>query len=81
MDPDHVNRSIEAEGIPDLILKKDTDEIKVKTGEVIELPVRVQVDAYNLKQRSSEIKFTLTAIGHEELSVVEDARFLGPTFK
>lgn len=73
--------TLTAEGIPGLVLKKDTEEINVKSGEVVELPVRVQVDAYNLKQRSNEIHFTLNAIGYDELSVVEEARFLGPAFK
>ena len=77
---DHIY-TLTAEGIPDLILKKDSDTIEVKSGEVIELPVRVQVDSYNLKQRSSEISFTLRAKGFDELSVVEEARFLGPAFK
>ena len=45
------------------------------------LPVRVQVDSYNLEQRSNEISFTLSAVGYDELSVVEEARFLGPAFK
>ena len=53
----------------------------MKSGEVVELPVRVQVDAYNLKQRSNEISFTLNAVGYDKLSVVEEARFLGPKFK
>jgi len=73
--------TLTVEGIPDLILKKDTGEIVVKSGEVVELPVRVQVDAYNLKERSSKIKFTLKAIGYDKLVDVEDARFLGPQFK
>ena len=77
---DHIY-TLTAEGIPELILKKDTAEIVVKSGEVVELPVRVQVDAYNLKQRSNEITFTLNAVGYDELSVVEEARFLGPAFK
>jgi len=64
-----------------LILKKDTAEIVVKSGDVVELPVRVQVDAYNLKDRSNEINFTLKAIGYDELMVVEEARFLGPKFR
>ncbi len=72
---------LKAEGIPDLILKKDAAEIVVHSGEVIELPVRVQVDAYNLEQRSNKIQFILKAIDHDELVVVEDARFLGPKFK
>ncbi len=73
--------TLTAEGIHELILKKDKAEIFVKSGEVAELPVRIRVDAYNLKQRSSKISFTLKAIGYVELSIVEDARFLGPVFK
>jgi cytochrome c oxidase accessory protein FixG len=81
MDKQDHTFNLTAAGIPELILKKDATEIFVKTGEVVELPVRVQVDAYNLKQRSNEITFTLNAIGYDELSVVEEARFLGPAFK
>jgi cytochrome c oxidase accessory protein FixG len=81
MDKQDHTYTLTAEGIPELILKKDAAEIVVKSGEVVELPVRVQVDAYNLKQRSNEITFTLSAIGYDELSVVEEARFLGPAFK
>ena len=73
--------TLTAEGINELILKKDASEIVVKSGEVVELPVRVQVDAYNLKQRSNKISFTLNTVGYDELSVVEEARFLGPKFK
>ena len=81
MDGQDHSYTLTAEGIPGLILKKDSAEIVVKSGEVIELPVRLQVDANNLKQRSNEITFTLNAIGYDELSVVEEARFLGPKFK
>mgnify|MGYP000533455091 FL=1 len=81
MDKQDHSYTLTAEGIDELILKKDATEIVVKSGEVVELPVRVQVDAYNLKQRSNEITFTLSTIGYDELSVVEEARFLGPKFK
>ncbi|MBE9563782.1 MAG: cytochrome c oxidase accessory protein CcoG [Proteobacteria bacterium] len=81
MDNQDHSYTLTAEGIPELILKMDASEITVKSGAVVELPVRVQVDAYNIKQRSSEITFTLQADGFEELRVVEDARFLGPKFK
>ena len=81
MDKQDHRYTLSAEGIPDLILKKDSDEILVKSGEVIELPVRVQVDADNLAQRSNEITFILKAIGHDELVDIEKARFLGPKFK
>ncbi len=81
MDKRDHSYTLTAEGIPELILRKDSAEIVVKSGEVVELPVRVQVNADNLKQRSNEIRFTLKATGYDELSVVEEARFLGPAFK
>ena len=64
-----------------MLLKIDSDEISVESGAVVELPVRVQVDAESLESRSSEILFTLRAIGYDDLMVVEEARFLGPSFK
>jgi len=81
MDKQGHTYTLTAEGIPELILKKDTEDLFVESGEVIEIPVRVQVDADNLKERSSEIKFTLKADGFDDLIVVEEARFLGPAFK
>ena len=81
MDQKDHRYTLTAEGIPDLILKKDADEIVVKSGEVVELPVRVQVEADNLAQRSNEITFTLKAINHDDLVDIEQARFLGPKFK
>jgi len=81
MDKHDHSYTLSAEGIPDLILRKDSENIFVKSGEVIELPVRVQVNADNLIQRSNAISFTLKAADNEDLTVVEEARFLGPTFK
>ena len=68
------------DGIPDMILRKDMDDIFVKTGEVVELPVRIQVDADNLQDRSTEVSFTLQARDSDELTATEEARFLGPTY-
>lgn len=81
MDGHEHSYTLTVDGIPELILKKDTRKIVVQSGDVVEIPVRVQVDAYNLKQRSSEVQFTLKAIGFDELVVIKDARFLGPSFK
>lgn len=77
---DHIY-TLSVDGIPGMILRKDLEKLYVKSGEVSELPVRVQVDAYNLKSRSNEISFTLKAEGHDDLKVIEEARFLGPVFK
>jgi hypothetical protein len=56
----------------------DAVDIAVKSGEVIELPVRVNIDPYNLEERSTEISFHLHAIDAPDLAVTEEARFLGP---
>jgi len=71
---------LSVEGIDDLTMKMDASDLQVPSGEVIELPVRVQVDAYNLKKRSSEISFHLKASDNDELTIIEEARFLGPKF-
>jgi len=81
MDKQNHTFKLSVTGIPELVLKKDTDVISVKSGEVIELPVRIQVDAYNIEDRSNEILFTLEATEMDDLSITEDARFLGPSFK
>jgi cytochrome c oxidase accessory protein FixG len=78
MDTQSHDYTLTVEGIPNLILKKDAANISVKSGEVFELPVRVQADAYELKKRSNDISFTLDATGFSELTVTEGARFLGP---
>ena len=70
--------ALSVEGIPDLILKTDASVIDVKGGSVAELVVRLQAEEANLEARSSMIRFHLQATDQSQLSVVEDARFLGP---
>ena len=70
--------SLSVTGIPGLNMKMDAIDIVVKSGEVVELPVRVNVDPGNLEERSTEISFHLDALDGDDLSVTEKARFLGP---
>jgi len=70
--------SLSVTGIPGLNMKMDAIDIVVKSGEVVELPVRVNVDPENLQERSTEISFHLDALDGDDLSVTEKARFLGP---
>jgi len=64
--------------VPGLELRMDLPEIRVESGDVLELPVRLRVDEAELKTRSSEIEFTLVADDAPALSATESARFLGP---
>jgi cytochrome c oxidase accessory protein FixG len=70
--------SLSVTGIDGLNLQMDTVEIVADSGEVIELPVRVNIDPEHLQERSTEISFHLNAIEDGSLSATEEARFLGP---
>jgi hypothetical protein len=45
---------------------------------VIDFPVRLIADSKNLQTLSSKIQFQLTAQDNAQLTVTEEARFLGP---
>jgi cytochrome c oxidase accessory protein FixG len=51
---------------------------KVASGEVLNVPVQVQVDPARLKRPSSEIRFEIVALDDPGLRREETARFLGP---
>ena len=78
MDKSEHEYSLSVTGISGLNLKMDAFDIVVKSGEVIELPVRVSIDPESLQERSTEISFHLDALDGDDLSVTEEARFLGP---
>jgi cytochrome c oxidase accessory protein FixG len=65
-------------GIPGLTLHKDMAVIRVASGGVLELPVRLRADEADLEVRSSDVVFELVATDDAALTVREEARFLGP---
>jgi cytochrome c oxidase accessory protein FixG len=65
-------------GIEGVELRQDLPEIRVASGGVMELPVRLRVDEGALQARSSGVVFELVATDNPALSVSEEARFLGP---
>ena len=69
---------IKAEGIEDLILLVDKSTILVEAGTVYDLPVRLRAKEENLNGRSTEIRFTLSVPGDDDLSITEAGKFLGP---
>jgi len=70
--------SLRVSGIPEMEIHMDLPEIYVQSGEVLELPVRLEVEEDELDTRSTEVMFTLVADDNADLSVTESARFLGP---
>jgi cytochrome c oxidase accessory protein FixG len=69
---------LSASGIPSLSLHKDMSIIRVPSGGVLELPVRLRADEGDLEARSSDVVFELVATDDATLRAKEDARFLGP---
>ena len=76
-DHDH-EFTLSVEGINDVELMIEQENIFVKGGEVADLPVRLRADEFDLKQRSTKIYFNLAAKDNSELNVKEEGRFLGP---
>ncbi len=71
---------LKAFGIDGLVLLSDREEIFVAAGEVVEVPVRLQVLPESISARSLEVHFELTAVDAEHI-VHEKARFLGPVWR
>ena len=69
---------LRADGIDGVRLVTDQDDIEVPAGTVSQLVVRLQADEFNLEERSVTVRFHLQAEDSNHLSVVEEARFLGP---
>ena len=69
---------LEVSGLENARLKLDRPVVHVDSGDVLNLPVSVQVDPVVLKRPANEIEFTLTATDKPDLTRTETARFLGP---
>ena len=70
--------SVDARGIEGMQLHKDHEDMRVDSGEVLDLPVRIRVPAEALQTRSTEIHFRVSAANAPDLQAEQDARFLGP---
>ncbi|MGV6859687.1 MAG: cytochrome c oxidase accessory protein CcoG [bacterium] len=69
--------AISADGIPDMELKGVKDA-EVKSGQVVDMAVKIQVDPEALKTRDNDIHFYIHAVDNPEIGQEEEARFLGP---
>ena len=81
MDTKEHSYQLRADGLKEMVFIQPESEIKIKSGEVINLAVRIQIDPVNLKKTSSEVTFSLKATDQANLAVTEKARFIGPLTK
>lgn len=78
MDTKDHQYQLRVDGLKEMVFIKPKKEIKIKTGEVITLAVRIQIDPVNLSKTSSTVNFYLTSTDQPDLAVTEPARFIGP---
>ncbi len=81
MDTKDHQYKIHVDGLKEMLFIQPKKEIKVKSGEVINLAVRIQIDPVNLSKTSSNVNFYLNSTDQPELAVTEKARFIGPLSK
>ncbi len=72
------NFMIGIEGLDSMKLNLQKNNVLVESGDVIELPVSIEVDPAKLEKRATQVHFTMQASDDPELFIVEEARFLGP---
>lgn len=81
MDTKDHTYQLNVDGLKEITFIKPQSEIIIKSGEVINLAVRIQIDPIHLNKTSSKVNFHLTSIDKPELAVTEQARFIGPFTK
>lgn len=69
---------LSASGLENIMLLADQDVIVVPAGEVMNIPVRLQVDPVDLSARASDVTFHLQVVDDADISTSEKARFIGP---
>lgn len=80
---DHGTQSykLSVSGLEGLEVIGQTEGIEVKSGAVIDLPLRVQTDPINLKSSSNQVIFHIESTTNPEIRIDEHARFLGPVVR
>ncbi len=69
---------VTAEGLPELKVLTDRPTFTVRSGEVVEVPVRLRVPEDALESRRADVTFILQSVDAPDLVTSEESRFLGP---
>ena len=81
MDTKDHQYQLRVDGLKDMVFIQPKAKIEIKSGEVINLAVRIQIDPVNLSKISSTVNFYLNSTDQADLAVTEQARFIGPLTK
>lgn len=80
MDKDTHEYQIEVDGLDGIAIQGDKT-VTVRSGEVVDLPMRVEANPESIKERSSEIHFHFKTTDGSGIELREPARFLGPVWR
>ena len=69
---------ITIEGLPEMQLLMDKQDIVVEAGAIKDVSARIQIDPVDIKSASNKITFHLAAKNQPDIAVSETARFVGP---
>ncbi|KDE38545.1 MAG: cytochrome c oxidase accessory protein CcoG [Nitrincola lacisaponensis] len=69
---------ISVEGLEGLRLINEP-EVRISAGELLDYPIRLQIDRNNLSQANSAITFTVETVDEPKVSATTESRFMGPT--
>jgi len=80
-DRDPHRYTLSASGLPGLELLQEREAFDVPAGEIVSHPVRVRVDPASLEGPANDIRFTVRAVDEPDITISEEARFLGPRLR
>ncbi len=66
------------DGLEGLNMELEQEKIVAQGGEILDLPVRLQIDEADLKQRSTPVFFHFQSTDKDGLMIEGETRFLGP---
>ncbi len=74
----HFKLTVSGEYPVKLIQDDDYDSILVKAGEVLAMPVRLEVDPYEVEKRGSDVVFRIEAVDNPEMAADRKSRIIVP---
>ena len=69
---------ISVDGLMDLDIINET-EVEVSSGELLDYPIRVQIDRNSLDSANSPITFIVETVDEPRVTATAESRFMGPT--
>lgn len=72
--------SIKASGLDGMVYK-GKEIVTIKSGELLELPIRISIETKYLSSANNTILFEVEAVDNPSISIKEENRFIGPAPK